>query len=269
MSYNIYKPSPFLSPFIRHFWSMESILPENNSHIQRIVPSGLCEMIFYLADRPKSLDSHISLNANTLIAGQLNDYYDLEVSGHLSLFSVLFKPLGLSAFFDLPVKEFYNQNVPLIYILKDDIKELEEKINEADRDEGRITIIEKFLSNRLRKPNKKYDLSRINAGIELINSTKGNIKVNDLASVACLSRKQFERIFSNLTGITPKRFLRIIRFQHALNTKSVEAKINLTGLTYECGYYDQSHMTNDFIKLSGMTPKKYFKDCTPYSDYFC
>ena len=44
--------------------------------------------------------------------------------------------------------------------------------------------------------------------------------------------------------------------------------MSLTELAYDCGYYDQSHMINDFKLLTGMSPRQYFSDCDAYSDYF-
>lgn len=36
-----------------------------------------------------------------------------------------------------------------------------------------------------------------------------------------------------------------------------------------CGYFDQSHMINDFKTLSGITPKDYFSENGDFfSDYF-
>jgi AraC-like DNA-binding protein len=94
------------------------------------------------------------------------------------------------------------------------------------------------------------------------------VTIDSLAQMACLSRKQFERVFQDSVGTSPKRFLRTIRFQHAVDEKSRNQELNFTELTYKCGYYDQSHMTTDFRKLTGMTPKEYFSNCDPYSDYF-
>jgi AraC-like DNA-binding protein len=59
-----------------------------------------------------------------------------------------------------------------------------------------------------------------------------------------------------------------VRFQNALFERSQNARMSLTSLAYACGYYDQSHMVHDFKVLTGMTPKHFFEDCPPYSDYF-
>lgn len=78
--------------------------------------------------------------------------------------------------------------------------------------------------------------------IELITPTKGNVSIDFLASNACLSRKQFERKFLSYIGISPKQFLKIIRFQNAIYFNQTTSFNKLTELAYKVGYYDQSHL---------------------------
>ncbi len=247
---------------------MENCIPEGEEHVQRIVPSGLLELIFYLRDKPVPTDRNKSIDENTLITGQLNEFYDIRITGNISLFSIIFLPHGLSVFLDIPLQELYNQNVPLQFIFKNSVSELESKLFEAKSFKERISIIENHFFKLLKKRKLKYNFERINNSICRINQSKGLVNIDDLAREACFSRKQFERIFSQLIGTSPKQFLKIVRFQNAIDKKARDKGINLTNLTYQCGYYDQAHMINDFQKLSGMTPKQYFKDCEPYSDYF-
>lgn len=268
MDYNISMPSLLLSKYVKHYWAIENCIPEGKEHIQRIVPNGLSDLIFYLSDKPESIEEKKSFSDNTLITGQLSEYYDIKLSGRVSLFSVIFQPHGVSMFFDIPLSELLNQNVPLKYILKDGVNALETKLFEAQSFADRIVIMELFLIERLQKCKQKYNFNRIKDSISLINQNKGLVSIDNLASEACLSRKQYERAFSNIIGTSPKKFLKTIRFQNVINEKSKDKNINLTSLTYQCGYYDQSHMINDFYKLSGLTPKQYFNDCETYSDYF-
>ncbi|MCF8362744.1 MAG: AraC family transcriptional regulator [Prolixibacteraceae bacterium] len=247
---------------------MESCVPNGMEHLQRIVPSGLFELVFYFGDKPEPINRDKPGGENTLITGQLNEFYDLKITGKLSLFSVIFQPHGLSVFLDIPLQELYNQNVPLKFIFRDKVNELEYRLLDAGSFSERIEIVEKYFINLLRTKEIELSFNRMHDSVGVINRLKGNVNVDDLASDACLSRKQFERTFSGVIGTTPKQFLKIIRFQHAINRKSKSPNTNLTELTYQCGYYDQAHMINDFKKLSGMTPKQYFNACEPYSDYF-
>lgn len=95
-----------------------------------------------------------------------------------------------------------------------------------------------------------------------------HIRTAQLADVACLSNKQFGRVFAEYVGATPKEFLRIVRIQRALYTLQCQPGISFAQLAYECGFFDQSHMIKEFKLFSGYTPAEYLAVCAPYSDYF-
>jgi AraC-like DNA-binding protein len=268
MYYNISKPSTLLSQYVKHYWSIDSCIATGKETIQRIVPTGLFELIFYLADKPQSNDSHKAINDKIIVTGQLKDYHDLILTGNLSIFAIYFLPHGLSMFLDLPIKEIFNQSIPLRLIIKDTINKLEDEISSADTFEKKISIAEKFLMSQIRKNEKKYKYDRIKHTIYKINQAKGIIDIEDLASQTFLSRKQFERTFAEYVGTSPKQFLQIIRFQNTIYEKSQNPHIRLTDLAYNCGYFDQAHMINEFKKFSGITPKKYFENEGVLSDYF-
>lgn len=268
MEYQIINPSRFLSPYVKHYWMLENCLPEGQKHVQRIIPNGLTELIFYLGDKPHSDESMRCFSENSIISGQLNTFYDLEVTGKMSLFSIIFQPHGLSAFFDIPVNELLNQNIPLKFLFKEGLDALEDKLFEAHHFIDKIRLAEQFLFGCLKNKTTDYHFNRINNSILLINQSKGLIDIDTLAEATCFSRKQFERTFSMLVGISPKQFLKTVRFQNAIHEKAKNKDGNLSELTYLCGYYDQSHMISEFFRFSGLTPKQYFADCEPYSDYF-
>lgn len=268
MGINISAPSGLLSQYVKQYWAIDEEFVNGKSHTQRIIPNGLMDIIFYSKDMPYSLDPNKSVNHSSILTGQLNDFYDIKVSGKLSLFSISFYPHGLSMFFDIPVNEFYNNTVPLNLILKDTLNQLEDSLSISDSFINKIQIVEKFLLNMLQKTTTKYETNRIQDSIILINNSKGLISIEKLASKACLSRKQYERTFAQYIGTTPKKFLKIVRFQNAIYTKSTKTNTNLTDLTYQCGYFDQAHMTNDFTKLSGLSPKYFFRSQNVFSDYF-
>jgi AraC-like DNA-binding protein len=133
---------------------------------------------------------------------------------------------------------------------------------------AKVAIIENFLALRLAGSMAAYDLKRIENSVNLITHAKGAVQVDSLSDAACLSRKQFERIFTGYIGTSPKQFLKTVRFQYSLQIKHLNPEMPLTELAYSGGYYDQSHMINDFRTLSGKTPGQYFAECEPYSDFF-
>jgi AraC-like DNA-binding protein len=268
MSYNFTKPSAQLAPYIKQIWSLENCLHEGSEHIQRIVPNGLFELIFYLKDRPEIVNTHYSINENIVITGQLKSYHDLKIKGELSLFAIDFLPQGLCLFLDIPPSALYNQSVPLKYILKHAVVKLEDELQAASTFNKKVEIAERFLLSQIHKTKLKYKHERIEFAIQQINKAKGVLDINELASDIYLSRKQFERSFLEIVGTSPKQFLKTIRFQNAIYEKSKNPDLNLTEIAYKCGYFDQSHMINDFKSMSGITPSAFFKHDDISSDYF-
>ena len=261
-------PSKILAPYIKRYWAIENTLDEGEICVQRIIPTGLTELLLYLTPRPKILNSHKYLSDNVALYGQQNDYYDMELAGNLSVFSVDFQPQGIMQFFKFPLHEICNQNVPLKYISGQAGRDLEEKMGEAATFPHRVNIVETYLLNLLKSNSADFEFRRINHVIEMIKQTYGNIHINQMASGACLSRRQFERVFAEYVGISPKQYQKIIRFQYALFQKQQNNNLNMTELTYGSGYFDQSHFINDFKSMCGLTPKQYFMENEACSDFF-
>ena len=184
------------------------------------------------------------------------------------MFSIVFQPYGAKLFFNIPSNEFFDQNVPLRFLVKDVVSELETKLYMSVTFEERVAVVEDFLMMQLKRNYNEFEMKRIVHSISMINNARGVISIDTLSSESCLSRKQFERSFSNYIGSSPKQFLRTVRFQNTLFVKQMNKEMPLTQLAYACGYYDQSHMINDYKQISGITPTQYFAECEPFSDYF-
>ena len=93
------------------------------------------------------------------------------------------------------------------------------------------------------------------------------MSVTELAGKACLSPKQFGRIFSNYVGMMPKEYSRIVRFQKSLWLLQNHHR-DYAGIAYACGYSDQSHFIRDFRHFCGLTPRELTEYQTPYSDLY-
>lgn len=267
MCFDIAKPSLLLQPYIKQYWALEHVSGHFEPCTQRIIPTGLPELIFYFGNRPES--DKRNLEGNALLNGQQNDFYDLIIDNRLSLFAITFQPNGLSHFLKLPLHELQNRVVYLEQIDKSFSRHLEELLVEGKNFAERVSIAETFLMKHVSNHNNTVDHQRMAGTIRAIRATKGKVPIDHLASGACVSRKQFERIFLSQIGISPKQFLKIVRFQHAIQIKGSAKYTNLSELAYESGYYDQSHFVKEIKDLTGETPKKFFSfDCSA-SDFFC
>ena len=261
-------PSNVLAPYIKRYWAIENTLDRGEVCVQRIIPTGLPELLLYFTPRPKVLNGKKCLSDNAALYGHQNDFYDIELTGNLSVFSIVFQPQGLMQFFKFPLHELCNQNVPLRYINGQSGRDLEEKMCEAPSFHQRVNIAETYFLNLLKTDFVGFEFRRINHIVELIRQSYGKISIRQMATEACLCRRQFERIFAEHVGISPKQYLKIIRFQYALFQKQQNKNLDMIDLSYQSGYFDQSHFINDFKSLSGLTPKQYFTENEACSDFY-
>ena len=83
-----------------------------------------------------------------------------------------------------------------------------------------------------------------------------NVSLAELAASVALSPSQFSRVFLDRFGVTPHQYLRRLRMDAAADLLT-STDMSLKDIAQECGYYDQSHMSNEFRKIKHMPPGAY------------
>jgi len=91
--------------------------------------------------------------------------------------------------------------------------------------------------------------------------------LEEWASKACLSLRQFERNFITRVGIAPKLFIRITRFVHAMKIKNEYPDKSWAEVALECNYTDSSHLLKEFKVFAEFPPSRfYLQQTSGYSD---
>ena len=85
-------------------------------------------------------------------------------------------------------------------------------------------------------------------------------QLDQLASDACLSVRQFERKFRERLGVSPKLFSRIARFRHAYKLRETDPVRSWIDIAYACSYYDPNHLVKDFQQFAGTNPSQLFDE---------
>lgn len=277
-SFDIIKPCSLLEPFIKYYWILD--YESNVVEPIRVIPYGCVQFTFYLGERINSLGSNndSSYKDQAVVTGQISSFFDVFPQGKIRLITIVFKPFGAKPFFDFPIFEIQNNIIPIKDINNKEWLDLENRLGDCVDNKSIVSCLENNLLKKLEKNTLFNSYSSINnerimLAINRIDDSKGTINIKDLSSLVCLSDKQFNRIFADYVGMNPKNFLRIIRYQSFLlklqnsNIKATKA-VDFLDLVYDCGYYDQSHLINNFKEFTGYTPKEYIKLFSPCSEYF-
>lgn len=81
------------------------------------------------------------------------------------------------------------------------------------------------------------------------------IRVQDLASEACLSVSRFHEVFREVVGTTPHQFLLEARLDQAMKLL-ISTPLSVSEISYRVGFSSQSALTNALRKHKGTTPTK-------------
>lgn len=257
MNYKTFEPTTSLRALLKCFWTLESPAT-GNSEKQRIVPDGCMEMIFHYGDLYKqhTSDDNFAIQPRAFVFGQITSPLDIEPTGFTGIIAARFRPDGFTPFSNSSVKEMENRAVPLQELFGEDGHKLEEKVLKAAINEDRIKIIEAFLFEKLHTPDAIDRIAK--SSVEVMMQLNGQVSVDELSGQLNISRRQLERKFSSVIGLSPKQLAKIIRLQATLKMLEKKQFTSLTSLAYDNGYFDQTHFIKDFKEFTGMSPKQFY-----------
>jgi AraC-like DNA-binding protein len=87
--------------------------------------------------------------------------------------------------------------------------------------------------------------------------------MSDLAAISSslgLSESSWRRHFITEIGVAPKRYVRMLRFQHAVALKRGNPIRAWTDVGLEAGYYDQAHLIADFHGITRTNPSQFMRE---------
>lgn len=260
MDIGFYRPSERLRPYIRYYWVLKT-----NENLEALTfPIGCPQLIFHRLNR-FYIPELEAKQACFSVSGQVNFPALIQSWSDVETIVVVFYPHTISPIFNIPVSAFYNQEIDGYSLGDKNLNLLADDILNADDSREAIKIIEKHLLSRLSETG-IYNYKRVGVSLKhlLLNT---DIRVEEMAQIACLSRKQFERVFFNSVGMNPKEYSKVARFQKSLWLMQRGVR-DFADIAYTCGYSDQSHFIRDCRRYSGQTPSELLKMQPIYSDLF-
>lgn len=254
----IIRPKKELHPYVRYYWILKSEEPFS----VLTFPIGCPQIIFHRGSCPYIPELGENQSRFT-ISGQVNFPAHIQSNGNLGMIVAVFYPHTIGMFIDTPPSAFYNLEISGYDIENKHLNLLAGRALECSDAHNAISLIEQWLLSRI---NHSWNIDRIRAALSImLHSTSASVET--LAKIACLGKRQFERLIRECVGMNPKEYGRIVRFQRALRMMQLGSR-DYTGIAYATGYADQSHFIREFRQFSGITPKQLAEYQTPYSDLY-
>jgi AraC-like DNA-binding protein len=268
MNYREITPEDKLKPFIKCFYLFES---DSDSEFEDVVfPSGFTEMIFNLGQGAwaASVGDKYEKTPNIEFWGQVTNPMQIRSKGKQLMLGVRFFPHAAGYFLREKVGQFNNTVSDLSDILGPSLKTLHAQLLETADLIKRIELVETYLLQRLSN-DRKLNLRIEEIGQILYNINKGYSEnsISIIASKHGITSRYLHKLVYEHTGLSPKSFNKISRFQLSLRLIAKNEK-SLTSVAYDCGYFDQSHFIRDFKSFTGVTPSAYLDNKFPVNQIF-
>ena len=200
MRFDIYMPCDMLKPYVRHFAVSEA----DGESTYKVLPDTSLVIGFQYRGGLSYLDGNSETALSTSgLTGLRDSYRIFKNSTDTGSVLVFFREAGATAFFKEPIHEFFRESLSLDhFMLRSELMVLEENLCEAGADDKRIAVIEQFLISRLR-PVANDEL--VTGALALIHSSKGNIRIKDLATHLHTSQSPLEKRFRQAVGDLAKK----------------------------------------------------------------
>jgi AraC-like DNA-binding protein len=257
MHVRFFLPCPKLQPYVDHYLLMESSHEQDQQPVT-VYPTPQTAMVFHYRGQTNEQvgEQPVKESDNWAVKGFTTQKTAYLPQSPIGVVMVGFKPWGIQPFIHFQAEEITNTKLDLRLVFPRETSLVEEQLMQADNTLERVSIVENFLLSLLKEIS--FD-SLVMGSIQAIYANKGIVKVSRLSQEFCLSEKQFVRRFQNLTGVSPKLFSRLVRFQHILRLLE-GGQVDLLNLAVESGFYDRSHFIHEFMEFTGTTPLTYMKE---------
>ena len=235
-------PAPHLMPWIERYWMVTWDLQQ--PCLQETLPHPSVFLIFE--------------NVASVIHGVNTGRFSRVLEGRSGVFGVKFRPGGFRPFIKSPISALLNRGVPAAEVFGPEIGKLEalwKPWSSSGELEKLITACNQFFSARLPEPDRMMNL----AG-QLVRQILENSElrtVDDLAERNGIGKRSLQRIFNEYVGVNPKWVIRRYRLHELVERLHGGEDLDLAQIALDLGYFDQSHLINDFKSIVGCSPTKY------------
>jgi AraC-like DNA-binding protein len=253
------RPHPVLAPFIKTFWYARD--PEATHRHERVLPNGHPQIVIslardYLTDANHPTDP-LQHTPAALFLGLYTHHQQIDAIDLSELIGILFHPGGTLPFFPENTALFTNCETEFASLWGHAAQNLRNDLREAPTPDRKFALLEFALRYRLTESKTQRRSPTIDYALAHIHRSPGTTTITALTRDIGISSRRLSQLFREQVGVSPKLYCRIQRFQQAVQHMHRGDDIHWTELALTCGYYDQSHFSNDFRAFSGLSPSTY------------
>ncbi len=191
-------------------------------------------------------------NIPVVLYGQFSEVTNRSIGKNFLVVQIIFNPGALFRLTGIAATALTNEYIDAENIFSSQLQNINEQLFFAPTYPAMITIVNNFVRSLIKKQQKPKLL--LDDACTLLLQKNGSLSIDALAKQACLSTKQLDRKFNERTGVNPKLYAKIIRFDRAFRFKNSHPHLDWLRIAVECNYYDYQHLVKDYKAFTGLSP---------------
>jgi AraC-like DNA-binding protein len=223
----------------------------------RILPSGQSQLLINLGPPQYRIDPgppevrvpFVDIWYSGLHQGPI----DTEAPHGNALLGVVFSARGVFPWLGERMDGLSDRIIALADALGDGALALRERLLNTPSLETRFKTLERWLISRLEP--RRIVHPAVRWAVDRIAAEGGRLSIEELAVQTGFTRKHLGTLFQQQVGLSPKALARVHRFRGALDLLNrADGEVPWAALAEQCGFYDQSHLINEFRRFTGFSP---------------
>lgn len=197
-----------------------------------------------------------------LIAGYMTRPYCVRLPSWSRIIGVTFKAAGMAAYSEMPCSLLRNRVLPAAEVMP---KSLIAEISSASIQKGGATTTTMSRLGKVLHDARRGCCRRSDSAIREFTEhfrQETDLTVASFCTRFGVSLSTLERWFSRYVGISPTGYLRILRLRKVLGSLAHPGTHRWVELAMRFGFSDQAHLSREFKRIVGVTPRQFSQRCT-------
>jgi AraC-like DNA-binding protein len=256
MEYQVIPPPPALKNYVRYFWTLDCSCAERSRQVLKLMADRYPRLIVqHLSGHSAIRDPGGELLPGAFLGGVTTRQTAYAIQGFYAHTCVSFYPHGLHRLFGVEAARLTDALPDLAHFCP---RRLRESLLLAPSRGERIARLARYLLDQLHARGR--DDQALTACLLEGDPVGPPAGVGVLLKKYGWSERQLERKFKMAVGISPATYLRIVRFEKAVDQLRSDRFGKLQDVAFGLNYADHSHFTREFKQFSGYTPKAFLAE---------
>lgn len=264
LGFSHFNPLAPLRPWVQRYFHLRVATNLPQSIEQTFYPDGGTSLHFYFPTLTQTLSSD---EPQVLFHCGQSRHSHAFLPG-IELMTVRFHPGGAFHLLGIELQDIMSTSsvttIDATQLQLTGLDQLLSQLAETNLPAQRVALLEHWLLQLNQRQcdvalsrHKSAMISLVQASLPKLIQTQASLE--DFYRQLPLSRRQFERRFKQETGLSPAQLLQLNRVKIARNLLSQSPNLSLVQVAFDCGFYDQAHLHQHFVRVTQQTPGQYKK----------